>query len=311
MESSSQPTSDERILAGIAHASILLSFLGPVIPGILWTTQRRKSQYVAFHALQAMGYQILLFWCGILFSLLVAVLFTAVVFILAILTLNHPGYPVDFLFIGRFILALVILGIWGIFILIGILGGVLCLTGRDFRYPFLGNRLWIYLTGGQTTDQTIAEDQEDNWVLGMCHASAILLMWGIFLPLIIWLTQKGRSVRLRYQSLQALVYQGIGAGISILGMGLYFVGVFALMFLVIGGGMLSSGPGQASNSPASILVLIFLIFFLIIMLSWLILLLLVPLYHLFAFIAAVRVIRGQDYKYPVLGKWLAGRLASE
>ncbi len=309
MESSSQPTSDERILAGIAHASILLSFLGPVIPAVLWTTQRRKSQYVAFHALQAMGYQILLFWCGVLFGLLVAVIFTAVVFILAFLTQNQPGYPVDFIFIGRFILVLVLFGIWGIFILIGVLGGVLCLTGRDFRYPYLGNRLWIYLTGGQTTDPAIAEDEEDNWVLGMCHASAILLMWGIFLPIIIWLTQKGRSVRLRYQSLQALVYQGIGSGIYIFGMALYFVGVFALMFLVIGGGMLSSSPSQASNSPASFLVLIFLIFFFIIMLFLLILLLLIPIYHLFAFIAAVRVIRGHDYQYPVLGKWLAGRLA--
>ena len=50
-------SSDEKILAALAHGSVFLMFLGPVVPVILWVTQRKKSNYVSFHALQAMGYQ--------------------------------------------------------------------------------------------------------------------------------------------------------------------------------------------------------------------------------------------------------------
>ncbi len=308
MKSSSQPTSDERILAAVAHASVLLAFLGPVIPAVLWTTQRRKSQYAAYHALQAMGYQTIIFWVWILLSMLLGILLMLMVVILEILSRN-PSSLAETWAISEFVVFLTIFGIGGFFILVGILGGALCLMGRNFRYPLLGGWLWKYLTGGQAVDQTIAEDKEDNWVSGMCHASAILFIWGIFLPLIIWLTHQGRTARLHFQSLQALVYQGIAAVVYIIGVALYFIGFFAMMFMAIAGGMLTSPPGSVSNSPASLLIIIFLVFFFIIWLFWIILILLLPLFHLFAFIAAVRVIRGHDYRYPILGKWLAGRLA--
>ena len=64
------PTSDEKVMAAIAHASVIFAFFGPVVPSLIWAYQRNKSKYVRFHALQAMGYQALTFWAwfiGILF----------------------------------------------------------------------------------------------------------------------------------------------------------------------------------------------------------------------------------------------------
>ena len=62
MQDSTQYSSEERLWAALAHGSVLLSFLGPLGPLGIWLSQRCKSAYVRFHALQAMGYQILSFW---------------------------------------------------------------------------------------------------------------------------------------------------------------------------------------------------------------------------------------------------------
>ncbi len=44
------PTSEEKVLAALAHGSVLFAWFGPIAPTILWVTQRNKSKYVRFHA---------------------------------------------------------------------------------------------------------------------------------------------------------------------------------------------------------------------------------------------------------------------
>ncbi len=310
METTAHPTSEERIIAAFAHASVLLSFLGPIVPAILWSTQRSKSKYVAYHTLQALGFQVLLFWCWILGSLLIGILMVPVFILLVSLIQSRTGAAEFLPFFFQFTFFLAFFGMWGLFILVGVVGGVLCLTGRDFRYPFLGGWLWRYLTGGQAADLPIAADQEANWAAAMCHASAILMVWGLVIPLILWLTRKDLSARFHFQSLQALLYQAIGTGLYVAGMVLYFVIIFAMMFVGILAGVLSSGPAGLSNASGGVVMILFLLSFLIILLFWVVALLLLPIYHLLAFIAALRVMRGGDYRYPILGKWLEGRLAS-
>lgn len=307
VEASNPPTSDERLLAAFAHASIVLSFFGPIGPAIIWSIQRRKSRFASFQALQALGYQILVFWCWILGSVLIVLFLTLLLMVLMFLGGENFSNSEFLPLVYQFIIFLAFFGLWGVFTLIGIIGGVSCAFGRDFRYPILGNWLWKYLTPDQNSNNQIVEDKEDSWVAGMSHASAILFLWGMLLPLIVWVTQKDRSARLRFQSLQALVYQLIATLAYFVGLALYFLMIFGMIFAAVAGGIPSSGNSGAMNNGA---ILIFLIFIFVFMLFWIVLLLLVPIYHLFAFIAAIRVIRGQDYRYPLLGKFLAQRLTA-
>lgn len=50
------PTSDERLLAMLAHLSIFLG--GIILPIIIWATQKDKSKFVRFHSLQAIFFHI-------------------------------------------------------------------------------------------------------------------------------------------------------------------------------------------------------------------------------------------------------------
>lgn len=55
---SSIPTQDERVMAALAHASALLPLMGVIAPIVIWVSQKEKSKYVAFQALQALAYQL-------------------------------------------------------------------------------------------------------------------------------------------------------------------------------------------------------------------------------------------------------------
>lgn len=137
---------DERVLAGLAHGSILVGLMTNGVGGIvtalvIWLLQKEKSAYVAAQALQALVYQTVTFlatmvaWCcwGMLW---VATFLPPMI--------AHPeAYqtaPPAGLWIGL-ILMVVPLGIWGLTILYGLWGAVRCLGGHDFKYAVIGN--WL------------------------------------------------------------------------------------------------------------------------------------------------------------------------
>jgi len=199
-----------------------------------------------------------------------------------------------------------IFGLWGIFFLAGIIGAIFCMINRDFSYPFIGRWLKGKLFGAQITEVEM-EEREDNWVSGVCHATAILQIWGVITPFIVWFSQKGRSAKLRLQALQAFFYQLIAAVtyimVSVFGGLLYFIGIFGMLVF----GVASNGSGNDAHVPPVFGILIFL-FFGGMMLFFLIFMIAVPLYYLLAAVASVRTIRGHDFKYPILGKIIARRI---
>ncbi len=136
------PTSDEKIMAALSHGSVFLMFLGPVVPAMVWAFQRKKSKYVRFHALQAMGYQALLFWLWIVITILIMGLAMCLIFPLSIFVTakSHNTMPAAMLGF-QFLIFLLMFGSIGLFFLTGIIGAILCVLGRDFRYPVIGNRL--------------------------------------------------------------------------------------------------------------------------------------------------------------------------
>ena len=137
---------DDRVIAALAHGSILLGLLTSGLGGIgaallIWLTQKEKSAYAAFQALQAAVYQVVAFivsmvaWFGwglLWMALLLPPLFT-----------NPAAYdkaPPPGLWVGL-ILMVVPIGISGLFHLYALWGAVRCLGGHDFKYAVIGN--WL------------------------------------------------------------------------------------------------------------------------------------------------------------------------
>jgi uncharacterized Tic20 family protein len=139
-------TQDERVLAGLAHGSILLGVWTNGIGGIaaalvIWMSQKEKSAYVAAQALQALIYQVatgvisLLLWCfwGAVWMAL----------LLPPLIADPEAYetsPPPGLWVGL-ILMIVPFGIMGLTILYGLWGALRSFNGHDFKYIIIGN--WL------------------------------------------------------------------------------------------------------------------------------------------------------------------------
>ena len=59
MAASDKYTQEERLLAALAHASIMMNFMGPIAGLLIYITQKEKSAYVARQGLQATIYQLI------------------------------------------------------------------------------------------------------------------------------------------------------------------------------------------------------------------------------------------------------------
>lgn len=145
------PTQDERVMAALSHVSALMPFMGVIAPIVIWVTQREKSRYVAFQALQALAYQLcmILAWflgmgCYMLFffSTFLTIPFAessgssqtiAPVFGLAFLL---PFLIIALLFIGGFF-----------FMLYGVIGAINAFQGKPFRYVLIGRRIEMFMEG--------------------------------------------------------------------------------------------------------------------------------------------------------------------
>ncbi len=294
-------TSNERWLSALAHGSVLVSFFGPIVPALVWVSQRRKSKIVSFQALQAMGYQALLLWVG-----LTIVLTGLLVFIFSGVPLSaQDSLPMDSILDSplmqrALLFQNMLYGAWGLLSLPGIVGAVMCALGRKFRYPILGKRLETFLKFNADGDPFMDESREDDWVAGLCHSSAVVLLWGMILPLMVWSTQKERSARLRFQALQAFLFQLLAFVATIFA----FLLLVAMMIAVVAlANYMNSAQGVSSNAGLYLLIAVF-----VMLLFMAVMLLALPTYHLFALIAWVRVARGQNYRYPILGKMIERRM---
>ena len=183
--------------------------------------------------------------------------------------------------------------------LIGLLGAIFALLGRDFRYPLFGARMARYLNYDGPANGTISEEKEDRVVAAVSHSTCVLLFLGLLTPITVWLTQHERSRFLRFQAMQAAIYQALG----LIG---YFTFMLLDIVLVFGmfGAALVSGPGGSSSGLPAWLPVIMLAF-LCVMGSFA---LGIPLYHLFGFLGSVGVLRGRNFRYPILGNVLASRM---
>lgn len=291
------PSTEERIWAVIAHLSAIAMGMGLLLPVIGWSEQRRKSNYASFQCLQALGYQSLGYTIWILVTLVVVV-FTSITAVVGIANIENIQDEMMGIMIAHTTL---MFGLIGIYFALPIVGAVACAFGKDFRYPFMGKRLAGYLEYGSSIEQEwLNEDHEDRWVTAMGHFSVIIMLWGMLVPLTAWILQGKRSLFVRFQTIQTLVFQVSVTLLFFGGMFLYVAGAFALLATI---GI--SGDASLDTTPGMIGIAAFLVLMLIVV----VIILIVPLFHIMGQWAGYRVLKGEDYRYPVIGKLIERRLA--
>jgi uncharacterized Tic20 family protein len=134
----------------------------------------------------------------------------------------------------------------------------------------------------------------------MGHFSVIIMLWGMLVPLTAWILQGKRSLFVRFQTIQTLVFQVSVTLLFFGGMFLYVAGAFALLATI---GI--SGDASFDTTTGMIGIAAFLVLMLIVV----VIILIVPLFHIMGQWAGYRVLKGDDYRYPVIGKLIEKRLA--
>ncbi len=296
-----QPSTEERVWAVLSHLSAIAFGMGILLPIIGWSEQRRKSRYASFQCLQALGYQSLGYTIWILAAL---VIFVALIFItLAELgAASSSGEDITSLLAPTMILHFVVMmGLIGLYVLLPFIAAIACALGKDFRYPIMGNRLARYLGFDSEGEAWLNENHEDRWVAAMGHFGVIIIIWGMLIPLTAWILQGGRGLFLKFQSIQTLVYQ---AGVTLL----FFSSGFVYLFGFVAFAVMFALNGAGDINFMGILGLVVLGLSLALAFA---IILIVPLFHILGQWAGYRVLKGDDYHYPVVGRLVARRVMNE
>ena len=296
------PTTEERIWAVISHLSSLAFGMGIVIPIVGWSEKRRKSEYVAFQCLQSLGYQSLGYTIWLL-SYIVLVILLTVIFAFASSSMANNS---DAILPWTLIFLFLVFGLFGVYLLFPVIAAIACAFGKDYRYPVLGRRLAKYLGYGLSDESgepaPLNNEHEDRWVAAMGHFSVLILLWGLLAPAATWLLQGRQNAFLKFQSIQTTIYQ--------VAVNIFYLG--AIMLSLLGTIPLFALTGlEGSPNTTSPAAMVGLILFLLSMLVALLILLVIPLFHILGQWAGYRVLKGDNYRYPIIGKLVEKRLIKQ
>jgi uncharacterized Tic20 family protein len=146
---SNQSTPDERVMAALAHISVLLPLMGTIAPIVIWVTQKDKSRFVAFQALQAMVFQLIMVaaWFVGMGCYMASFITTFVALPLASASGNDQSVPPVFAL--AFLIPFLVFGfifLCGfLFIVYGVIGAVMVFQGKPFRYILIGKRIESFM----------------------------------------------------------------------------------------------------------------------------------------------------------------------
>ncbi len=137
-------------------------------------------------------------------------------------------------------------------------------------------------------------DKNENIMAALAHATAIIPTMGVIAPIVIWATQKDKSERIAFQSLQAIVYQFIMILAWFAGFLCYIVSMPIAIML--------TGVGKNSFPEA---IMIFPMFVMLIIFGG------GGLFILYGLFAAVMTFMGKDFRYILIGNWLKKYLTEQ
>ena len=150
-EQQTVPSQNDKIMAALAHISAILPFMGVIAPIIIWVTQKDKSEYVAFQAIQAVAYQLLMILAWFIgmgcYMLSFFTIFLGIPFAgsnggdlnPSVAPLFALGFVIPFIIFGAIFIG------GALFVLYGLIGAIQVFQGKDFRYIIIGNQLANYL----------------------------------------------------------------------------------------------------------------------------------------------------------------------
>lgn len=288
-----KPTSEEKLWAVISYLSIFMAGTGMVMSAFAWTEHHKKSKYIAFHALQVFGIQSLGYTLWGLFAT-----FILLVLSIATLPLLKQGENIN-LWINSHVF--VSIALYGVYLLIPVVGAIQCILGRDFYSPFLGKRLarLIGYDPASGQDSPLDEANEERFVAAMAHFAVVYPLSGMLPSLIFLLLPGARSRYMQFQSLQTIVFQAISTVVTL--------GLAALSFVILLLAVLPFASNPTMYQPTLENVTPVFIF----LLCLIVIVLIVPLYQIVGQWAGLQILRGREYRYAFIAsrveRWLAKR----
>lgn len=142
-ENTIAPTSDERLMAAIAH------FFGFFVALIIWATQKDKSRYVRFQSLQALVFDIvvpgivtIVVGCVVALSLGLVALGTGGIAIFGSQNNPNAGPIGTFIFLmtaSPFAIPCIVIPLVMLIFVVRLIASIETFQGKDFHYPLIGN----------------------------------------------------------------------------------------------------------------------------------------------------------------------------
>jgi uncharacterized Tic20 family protein len=148
LDNNTNTNQNDKIMAALAHISVLLPLIGLLAPIVIWVTQKEKSKYVAFQSLQAIAYQLVMIFAYFIAMGCYMLSFFTTFFSIPFMGGNPDPSAGPFLMAG-FLIPFLVFGFifigGGLFILYGIIAAVFTIQGKDFKYILIGNQIEKFL----------------------------------------------------------------------------------------------------------------------------------------------------------------------
>ncbi len=141
-------------------------------------------------------------------------------------------------------------------------------------------------------------DHEERLLAALAHAAVIFPVYGIIAPIVVWVTQRTRSRKVTFQAIQATLYQGLPLVFTMLFFVCYMAAMMGGSFVLIplseysDDAVIGIGFMALSMCPMALLMAFYLIFI------------------VYGLIGGIQVLRGGEFRYWLIGPWLARYLAS-
>ena len=118
----------------LAHLSIVIPNIGIIAPVIIWVTQKDKSKFVRFNAIQAIFFQ-LVFFVLLMLSIFIGLILMFIS--LPLITKNPDAAPGALFWVSIGVMNLYF-PLWLIFAIYAVVAAVKSFKGRIFRYLIIG-----------------------------------------------------------------------------------------------------------------------------------------------------------------------------
>ena len=139
-----ETTPDERVMAALAH------FFGLIAALIVWATQKDKSRFLRFQALQALAFDMLFMVAYVLLTMCFLGLMFVMIMALAFSTAQAatPDQVLPGIMAGMVMPFAMVFGILPLALLamvVRVIAAVSVATGHNFRYPLIAPRVEAFL----------------------------------------------------------------------------------------------------------------------------------------------------------------------